>query len=462
MLKAGFGKCEITPRVGVELYGFGPFLNRRSIGIRDILEARSAALNCGGHTVVVVSLDLCALHLPEIIAEIRRLIRRRHPELADRDIMINTSHTHSGPAVLARNTGWGAADPPWMAILPGRIAASVDQAIGNLEPVTVSQAMVPCRHMGLNRVYDRDAPPLDEVLKDDWEPAKPELTDTECRVIRFDARDGRLVGFMANFGCHPVVCSASNRYIHGDWPGVAMHSLMREFPGSVGMFLQGAEGDVNSGCVHKGEQESLLALDVFAARFANAVRDGLRRAQAIEVPFIRSVSRVFPFRGKSVFTPEKLEEIRREQEAILCSDRADDHDGACRMAAVYLQGIEVMKDVLKRGETDLKAELQIIRMGELQFMGAPFEIMQAIKNDICAASRVKYPLVMSLTNGSCGYAPDNTSLKGRDGISASGREGNYEAIKVPLIAGQLPFADIHNELVRYMAELERELDAAQN
>ena len=197
MLKAGFGKCEITPRVGVELYGFGPFLNRRSVGIRDILEARSAALSCGGHTVVIVSLDLCALHLPEIIAEIRRLIRRRHPELADCDIMINTSHTHSGPAVLARNTGWGVADPPWMAILPGRIAASVDQAIGNLEPVTVSQAMVPCRHMGLNRVYDRDAPPLDEVLKGDWEPAMPELTDTECQVIRCDDAAGALKGFLS-------------------------------------------------------------------------------------------------------------------------------------------------------------------------------------------------------------------------------------------------------------------------
>ena len=70
-MKAGFGRCDITPRVGVELYGFGPFLNRKSIGVRDILEARSAALECGGHTVIIVSLDLCALHVPEIIVKIR-------------------------------------------------------------------------------------------------------------------------------------------------------------------------------------------------------------------------------------------------------------------------------------------------------------------------------------------------------------------------------------------------------
>lgn len=125
------------------------------------------------------------------------------------------------------------------------------------------------------------------------------------------------------------------------------------------------------------------------------------------------------------------------------------------MAAVYLSGIEQMKELLKRGETNKMAELHIIRMGDLQFMGAPFEIMQAIKNDIVAASKVKYPMVMSLTNGSEGYAPDNTSLRGADQISSSGREGNYESIKVPLIGGRLPYGDIHNELVRYMAELDK-------
>ena len=458
-MKAGFGKIDITPRVGIELYGFGPFLNRKSVGVRDILEARTAAFECGGHVAVIVSLDLCAIHIPGLIARIRSLIRERHPELNDCDIMINTSHTHSSPAVVSRNTGWGVADPPWLAILPGRIAASAEQALANMEPVKVSQAMVPCRHIGLNRVYDRDAPPLADVLKEDWEPDKPELTDTECRVIRFDSLDdGRLLGFMANFGCHPVVCSASNHYIHGDWPGIAMHNLMREYPGSVGMFLQGAEGDVNSGCVHKGEQESLLALDVFAARFANAVRKGLQQAQEIDIPFIKTISKVFPFKGKQVFTTEKLDEIQKEQENILLADDADDSRGNCRMAAVYLAGIEQIRELLKRGKTNLEEELQIIRMGELQFMGAPFEVMQAIKNDIVAASRVKCPMLMSLTNGSRGYAPDNTSLRGLDRISANGREGNYESIMVPLIGGQLPFADIHNELVRYMGELEQELD----
>ena len=454
-MKAGFGKTDITPRVGVELFGFGPYRNRKSIGVRDILEARTAVFECGGKTAVLVTLDLGGIYIPEVIAKIRSRIREKHPGLQDHDIMISTSHTHSGPAASPCNNGWGVTDPPWLALLPGKIAASAEQAFANLEEVRVSQAEVPCRHLALNRVYDRDAPPLEDVLREDWEPAKPELTDTVCRVVKFDSMEGRLLGFMAYFGCHPVVCCLSNRYIHGDWPGVAMHTLMREFPGSVGMFLQGAEGDVNSGCVHKGEQESLLALDVFAGRFSNAVRNGLNQAQELKIDSLQAVSKIFPFSANEIFTREKLLEIRAQQEALLASPDAREDDYNCQMAAVYLQGIDRCLENLEREGFVIPAELHIIRLGPLQFMGAPFEIMQAIKNDIVSASAAPYPMVMSLTNGACGYAPDNGSLQ-RKGNSC----GDYAAFMTPLIFGHLPFADIHNELVRCMIELERELPSA--
>jgi hypothetical protein len=74
-----------------------------------------------------------------------------------------------------------------MALLPGRIARAAVDALANLEPATFSHAVVPCEGIGLNRERDRDAPPLDEVLRDDWRPRHPELTDTTCRVVRVDA-----------------------------------------------------------------------------------------------------------------------------------------------------------------------------------------------------------------------------------------------------------------------------------
>ena len=235
-----------------------------------------------------------------------------------------------------------------------------------------------------------------------------------------------------------------------------MHDLMREFPGSVGMFLQGAEGNVNSGCVHKGDQESLLALDVFAARFANSIRNGLEKARPMEVKSIEAVSKVFPFSARSIYNYEMLESIRKEQEKILLRTDSDDSGYHVRMAAIYLRGIEDIKKILDTGKTDRMAELQIIRMGDLQFMGAPFEVMQAIKNDVHAASSAPCPMLMSLTNGAFSYAPDNHTLK--EHTAKDGKDnGHYEAIKTPLVGGRLPYADIHNEIVRYMGELEKML-----
>ena len=451
-MKAGFGRYDITPKVGCELFGYGPYRNRKSIAVRDILEARTAVFEDNGSKIAFITCDL-AMVTEETVAETRKLIRERHPEFADHEILISASHTHSGPCCCDFDFGWGSPEIAWLMVLPYRLREAFTAALENMEDAVISQALVPCRHIGLNRVYDIDGPPLEEVLKDDWEPAKPELTDTECRVIKINSvRTGKMTGFMAYFGCHPVIGGASSRYIHGDFTGVAMHNLMREFPGSVGLFLQGALGDVNTGCVYKPEQEALLALDVFAARFANAVRNGLQQAEKLEDTRIQTVSRRFPFKTGMIFTPEKIAQIREEESAVLLKPDVDESKNPPRLAAVYLRGLKMIEKLMKQKVFESIYELHLVRIGDLEFIGTPFEVMQAIKNDIHAASSAKYPMLMSLCNGSGGYAPDNHSIKAADepGYAA------YAAIRAPLIFGKLPFADIHNELVSYVKELEKD------
>lgn len=45
-MKAGFAKVDITPRLGVELSGFGPHLHRCAREIRDRLHARAWPARC--------------------------------------------------------------------------------------------------------------------------------------------------------------------------------------------------------------------------------------------------------------------------------------------------------------------------------------------------------------------------------------------------------------------------------
>ncbi|MBP5530802.1 MAG: neutral/alkaline non-lysosomal ceramidase N-terminal domain-containing protein [Lentisphaeria bacterium] len=450
-MKAGFGVADITPRVGVQLYGFGPYLNRCGIAVRDRLEARAAAFESEGKRVVVVGCDLCVIN-DEIIAKARKIIRAAHPELEDRDILINASHTHSGPSLSIDYGGWGYPDPPYAILLPRRIARAACAALDALEDVEYSLGIVPCEHIGLNRVHDKDCPPLADVLKPDWTPAKPELTDTECRVLKFTRRDGSLAGFVAHFGCHPVVCCQQCRYIHGDYPAVAIHELMRQYQGAVGVFLQGAEGDINSGCVHKPEPESMLALDVFAGRFANAVRRGLDAAKPVDDHTIRSCSKIAHFTPDELFTEEEMDRIYAENEALFDAPDATDSDGDLRMAAVNLVGLERMREIMRRGEQPgTSGEVHGVRLGPCAILGSPFETMQGIRREVDAKAQAPVPLVTSLCDGTLGYASD------REAAKLETRGARYGAKMVPLINGRLPLKCIHDELAQALLEMDREL-----
>ena len=445
-MKAGFCEIDITPRVGVGLCGFGPYLNRMSIGVRDPLKARAAAFEVDGTKAVIVSCDLIGTSR-EIVERVKTLVRER-TGIPAVNVMVHCTHTHSGPNT-GGYIGWGNIDEPYLEILPGRIAKACVGALERLHAVVPAHAVSPCEGVGLNRQYDKDAPPLAECLRDDWRPAKPELTDTTCQVLKFtDAANGTLDGFMAYFGCHPVVCCQTTRYIHGDFAGVAVNMLEREHPGSVGLFLQGAQGDVNSCVVHKPEQEALLALDIIAARFANAVRAGLGRAATIEVDCLTCYSAMRAFSSKDI-PLARIKELIAAQEAMVNADGVSDADGRVAMAVVLMTSLRGMAVRMERGE-DLSlqaAEIQGIRLGPVAFLGAPFEIMQAIKNEVRAAARAPVPLVMGLTNGSMGYAPDKTCAA----------QGGYAADTGPMICGRLPYRNIHQELVEALLDADAAL-----
>lgn len=440
-MKAGFAKIDITPRVGVELCGFGPYLHRYSIAVRDRLWAKAAALESNGRKIVLVSCDLIGLQA-ETVDKIKSLVCLENRMQAD-SVMVHCTHTHSGPATAQMN-GWGEMDAPYMEILPYKIAKACIDALSNMQEAKLSHAEVPCEGIGLNRQYDKDAPPLDEVLDENWRPAKPELTDTTCHVIKVENAE-KIIGFMAYFGCHPVVCCAQTRYIHGDYPGVALNNLERELGGAPGLFLQGAQGDVNSCVVHKPEKESLLALDIIAARFANAVRNGLNQAVAIDDEEINSAIVEKRFSELKMGLPE-LKEILAKNEAIL--DKADisDEPREVCMAMVYVQALKEIISLVEKGKhTYPVAQIQGFRIGPISLLGEPFETFQAIKNDVKKSARSMIPLVMSFTNDYFGYAPDKQTAEG------------YAAKTVPMILGHLPFANIQEELVNVLLELDKKL-----
>ena len=91
-MRAGFAACDITPRVGVEMYGFGPYINRASKGVYAPLEARTAVFENGSRYIAVISCDLGDIS-QDILQRTKAMLQEKMPE-KEWEVAICASHTH--------------------------------------------------------------------------------------------------------------------------------------------------------------------------------------------------------------------------------------------------------------------------------------------------------------------------------------------------------------------------------
>ena len=435
-LKAGFSRVDITPRIGVELTGYIAWPLRASKRILAPLEARGIALELGNEKACIVCCDLCLLS-PDIADKTLQAILAKLPFLTKSNIMVLCSHTHSAPSANF-DIGNGMPDPVYLELLPHKIAQAAAMAFDELCEVNVSHAEVPCQQIAINRVYDRFFDKPENVLKDDWHPDKPELTDATCHVIRFDSSEGMLKGFLAYYGCH-LVTAGSSDIISPDFAGIALRMIMDENPGAVGCFIQGAEGDINTGCASADKAEECLS--VLSRRFADAVKNGLYQAKPIKCDVLKCCLINGSFSYFPQYTPEYVLGLCEKYEKLVFTDNATDADPKLRNNLAFLNGAKRLLDFVKT-HSAVNASIVALRLGDLEILGAPFEIMSAIWRDTRVAVKAPIPLVASLCNGTYGYAPDKIQIE-----LARNDERNFAGRIVPMLWGLPPYQNIHDELV---------------
>jgi hypothetical protein len=399
------------------------------------------AVSDGSQTAVVASCELVGVSR-EIAQRTRAIVSERRDIPAD-SVCVHCTHTHCGPATKV-GVGQGEPDAIYLETLPARIADACLAAVDDLQPGRLSQTVIPCEGIGYNREHDT-RPSLEDALSEDWRPAKPELTDTEAHVLRVDGADG-MRGFLSYFSCHPVVGSAHQRYISSDFVGVATSMLEVDDPGAVGVFLQGCEGNTNSCVVGHGEQESLLALDAIAARYARQIRPGIAVAAPADACSIAAANSqvTLPY---SPLPEAALRESLAEQETILKAAGVTDSAAGVARATVWATAIRKELARLDAGAPiDDTFELWALRIGDIVLVGAPFEIMHVYKRRI-AAEFDSPVLVMSLCNGAAGYLPERESFAMDD---------NYGAQMVPYLVGRPPFSpDVEDVVVDAMVAVVR-------
>ncbi len=285
-LEIGFAQTDITPEVGVLMTGAGI---PASTGVDDPLFARTLVARSGGRTLAVVGVDLVKIRLDLADAAIAEAARRTGIER--NAVIVCCSHNHSSPFIPMG----GPNNTNYLANLPGLIADSIARAHQALQPARM--------FLGRSLVFDgvhnrRVITKADGLSLNTWLTKLNDLKQTpqvlgvegpidpELWVARFDALDGKTLGTVVNFTCHPSLHDRRGRRWSADFPGVIADRMAQVYgEHSVAVFTQGASGNINPNSQFIPDWREKAG--VFAEAAATAARRAIPVEGAIAVDYTR-------------------------------------------------------------------------------------------------------------------------------------------------------------------------------
>lgn len=432
-LRAGFATADLTPRIGVEMGGFGYNLSRAGDAVRDKLLARAVVLELGGTRAAIVGCDLGGISLE--ITDKARALASEATGIAPSAIMIGTTHTHSAP-VATNWIGVGKPDPEYRAELPSRIARAIEDAAKKLEPARVRWGTAPVEGVARNREYPNG--PVDKIV----------------RVIEFTRPSGQIAGFIANYSVHPVVMAQLTRMFTGDLAGAATNLVMDQNPGAVGIFLQGSCGDINPIYAHMPQDESLVKLDLLASRLASNIAAAMKTST-------EDKANSLAIDAKRIDLPI----VPPERSAV--ADRWDLADRLLKDPAVPASakgGLQFRKDSAEavfarfdRPPLDRKkSEVQALVLGDIVIVANPGETFLTFGDRTIDALPGYKVMVTGYTNDYVGYVPAKDRY-----IIQPQHEPSYPAYQTPWMNGEFRFReDVGDVLVEEMVTLARQVIAS--
>jgi hypothetical protein len=214
-----------------------------SEGVYQELWAKALALRDGeGRRAVVVTTDL--IGLPGAISdEVAERVRRRFG-LEPEALVLNSSHTHCGPAV---GTGLGVLFDfseqdrrrvdAYGADLVLRLVEVVGQALDDLAPAQVSLG-----HGSVGFAVNRREFTAQGV-QIGVNPKGP--VDHEVPVMTVAGKDGSLRAVLFGYACHNTTLGGDFYEIGGDYAGFAQAEIEKAHPGAVALFMALCGGDQN-------------------------------------------------------------------------------------------------------------------------------------------------------------------------------------------------------------------------
>ncbi len=399
--KASAGKVDLAPPVGVWMSGFGARLDP-SEGIHDPVMARAVLLDDSQTQLAIVSVDILGFSTEQVAIMRRRIAS--NCSIPSANILISTTHTHSGPATVPLLGVLGIVDEKWVATALDKVVDLVSSLPSQLKPAQIGYGSKVVPGLGYNR-ENRDQP-----------------HDEELGALAINANDGMPIATLVNYSLHPVILGPSNRHMSGDFAGELARHLDRGRGGTT-LFLQGSCGDVDpdvfsqrgwgqggfDDTIEMGEILSHAAADALeGALLTGEVKLGVK-SNIIDIPMDPPPS------------ADELAAIKAEFESSYQTSSADPADRGGKITwKAMIDWVNELSDAINTNTVPktLPVEVFTASINEYRLVGVPFEPFSDIGLTIKRNLKPCKTMFIGYANGCYGYVT-TTWAKNKGGYGPS-------------------------------------------
>ncbi len=239
--KAGAAAVKITPEKSMWMAGFAARTNSSQGVAQDLFAKALAVEDAAGARLVIVTYDL--IGVPRTL---RQALAKRCGEayqLAPESLLLNASHTHSGPEFRLNGANSDDGDvarqqeaEAYGRQLEDKTFQLIGDALKQLAPARLDYLHARCG-FAMNRRR-----PTARGFTNAPNPDGP--VDHDVPVLRVTSPDGKqLRALLFGYSCHNTTLSFYK--FCGDYAGYAQEYLQAAHPETVALFMQGCGGDQN-------------------------------------------------------------------------------------------------------------------------------------------------------------------------------------------------------------------------
>lgn len=387
-MRLGFASADITPVVPVEMAGYGYFLDRQATAVESPLGASALTFeDKNGKRAALCSVDLISV-TNDTVERVQESVAKLSPDSEQPTILINASHTHSGPASYPLLGAGGYNEGYVDGTLVPQLASTINSAFDTAKDGGIGISRVTAPGLSYNRT---GAASLDERVS----------------VVKAANELGEVSG--THFACHPVVYGKNSTVLSGDYPSIVKGYLAKELGGLGTFWLTGACADIDP-MVNKERKGQADRQDLVEMGEAIASKSlGAFESTGTAEGTLRTHQQTIDLPIDTGFSLDVMHEAKVFHEIISGNKAPKDTQSFAdflRQAAPVLRFLEAAKPVVNGNEKSvLQVPVTVIAIGKTVFVGLGAEVY----TQTGLATESEHPsldiVTMMNSNDHLGYVP---------------------------------------------------------